>query len=103
MPEPITDPRVSTYGGSGYEVTTKDGVYRVLDSGVLGWGVYTGQNLDLVFSPDGPVIGAAGPDELVAGLLKADDDTLADDVLQTAGLAEVSAVQDDVSDDTDGM
>lgn len=66
------DPRV-TASGAGYTVTTRRGTYHVLDSGVMGWGVYTGRNLDMVFGADGPLIGAAAADDLVKALLDADN------------------------------
>lgn len=69
----INDSRVTARNGGGYDVTTKSGNYHVLDAGVMGWGVYTGPNLDMVFTNDGPLIGAAGPEDLIRGLLKADD------------------------------
>lgn len=69
----INDPRVTAFGGDGYEVTTSTGTFRVLNAGVMGWGVYTGSNLDLVVTDTGPAIGAADGDELVKALLDADD------------------------------
>jgi hypothetical protein len=70
----INDPRVTAFG-DGYEVTTRRGVYRVLNAGVMGWGVYQGPNLDMVFDQGGPVIGAADGDELVKALLEQDTST----------------------------
>ncbi len=72
----INDPRVARFGGDGYEVTTTKGVYRVLNAGVMGWGVYTGPNLDLAFTPAGALIGAADPEELIRMLLKTDNNNV---------------------------
>lgn len=68
----INDPRVSA-SGDGYTVTTRRGTYRVLNAGVMGWGVYQGPSLDLVFTDTGPAIGAADADELIGALLQADN------------------------------
>ncbi len=94
MSDTATDPRVSPFGGDGWEVSTSQGVYRVLNSGLMGWGVYTGQNLDLVFTDSGPAIGAENADDLIRALL--DNDT-------PAAQAAASDQQDQTDDDTDGM
>lgn len=97
MPEQHTDPRVTAYG-TGYTVTTSQGTHRVLNAGDMGWGVYTGQNLDLLFGEDGPAI-AADANELITGLLKADDDTrTADTTSGTAAAADTDTYAEGVND-----
>jgi hypothetical protein len=66
------DPRV-TRRDSGYTVQLSKRTVYVLDADVLGWGVYTGPNLDLVFTDAGPLLGAATADELIGALLRADN------------------------------
>ena len=72
MPE-TSDPRVAARPNGGWDVTTGQGSYHVLHSDAMGWGIYTGPNLDLVFGSDGPAIGAARGEELVKALLDADN------------------------------
>ncbi len=63
------DPRV-TVSGNGYAVTVDGTTYRVLHSDVLGWGVYTGPNLDLVYTTDNEwACGLADADDAIALLL----------------------------------
>ena len=66
------DPRV-TRRGSGYAVQVANQTVYVLDADILGWGAYTGPNLDLMFSDAGPLLGAATADELIGALLQADN------------------------------
>jgi hypothetical protein len=66
------DPRV-TRRGSGYTVQLNGQAVHVLDADMLGWGAYTGPNLDLLFTATGPLLGAASADELIGALLQADN------------------------------
>lgn len=71
MHDLTSDPRV-TASGSGFRVATSKGTFHVLNADILGWGVYAGRNLDMVFTATGPAIGAADPNELIAALLEQD-------------------------------
>ena len=94
MHDGSTDSRVTARENGGWDVTTSQGTYHVLDSEALGWGIFTGQNLDLVFTDGGPVLGAAEPQGLIDALLNADDGVTN---------AQASAEQTDDDTDTDGM
>ena len=66
------DPRV-TRRGSGYAVQLTNQTVYVLDADILGWGAYTGPNLDLMFTSAGPLLGVAAADELIGALLQSDN------------------------------
>lgn len=92
MHDQHTDPRVVARPHGGWDVTTSKGTYHVLDSGLLGWGVFQGPNLDIALTTDERLaIGAADPQDLIRALL--DSDT--PDVETTE--------QTDTDEDTDGM
>jgi hypothetical protein len=67
-----SDPRVSTRDG-GYTVHVDGETIHVLPSPALGWGAYTGPNLDLIITTAGPWTGFPTADVLIAALLQADD------------------------------
>ncbi len=89
MHDPASDPRIAARPNGGFDVTTRQGTYHVLDSGLLGWGVYHGPNLDMVLTDDDRLaIGAAHADDLIKALLDNDNTTIQHDL---------------TDDDTDGM
>lgn len=55
--------------GRGYTVTAGGTRYRVLPSQTLGWGIYTGPNLDLLPAPGGFAIGYQTADDAIGDLL----------------------------------
>ncbi len=69
------DPRVSAHG-DGYAVTRADGsTVHVLPTGVFGWAIYHGPNLDLVPTSDGGfATGYTGADDAIGAVLT-DQDT----------------------------
>jgi len=70
----LEDPWV-TKSGDGYEVATNAGLMRVLPNDALGWGVYAGDNLGLVTTGQGSLIGYATPEaavEVALNLAKAE-------------------------------
>ena len=94
MSDLTPDPRLVADGNGGWIVTTEDGILHILHGGT-GWGIYTGPDLELVFTPDGqPVTGVAEPQELIAALLAADDGVIN---------AQAAQASTDEHDDSDGM
>lgn len=65
----LNDPRVKPFGTDGHEVTTDNGVFQVLPSEALGWGLYVGPKLDMVFSSGGPVIGFESAEAVIEAVL----------------------------------
>ncbi|MBB5872004.1 hypothetical protein F4553_005383 [Allocatelliglobosispora scoriae] len=66
------DPRVTAHA-NGFTVQVGDHFVHVLDSGALGWGAYTGPNLDLIVTAAGPWIGSPTADDLISALLHTDN------------------------------
>lgn len=65
------DPRV-TRTGTGFTVTTGDTDYRILPNDTLGWGIYTGPNLDLVIFDSGVLaLGFHTADKAIKALIGA--------------------------------
>lgn len=77
MHDPTTDPRVTARPNGGWDVATNKGsTYHVLDTGLLGWGIFHGPNLDMALTTDDRLaIGAADADQLIKALLDGDDTT----------------------------
>ncbi len=55
--------------GNGFTVQRDGADYRVLPNEAMGWGIYTGPNLDLVFGDNGPAIGFGDADTAIGALL----------------------------------
>jgi hypothetical protein len=68
------DPRV-TRRGSGYTVQLSTQAVHVLETDVLGWGAFTGPNLDMLLTDAGPLVGVATADEVIGALLQTDTPT----------------------------
>lgn len=97
MHDQHTDPRVVARPHGGFDVTTSKCAYHVLDSGLLGWGVFQGPNLDIALTTDERLaIGAADPQDLIRALL--DSDTPEAETNTTA-----TTEQTNTDEDTDGM
>jgi hypothetical protein len=74
MSDHLHDPRVSAFGGDGYTVRAAGTDYQVLHTDAFGWGVYTGDNLDIVITEQGGMaIGYPDAADAVGDLLRADD------------------------------
>jgi hypothetical protein len=66
----LDDPRVQPYGSDEHEVTTDSGdAVRVLPNDVMGWGLYTGERLELVLTEHGPAIGYASVEAAITAVL----------------------------------
>lgn len=96
------DPRVSGYGSDGFSVSRDGTDYRVLPTGVFGWVVCTGPNLDFVAAADGGfAIGFASADDAIGAALgeaAADTGTAADEAHADAATAEDTGDLDERSD-----
>jgi hypothetical protein len=66
----LDNPRVTRLGTSGYEVATDDGPIRVLPNEAMGWGLYVGPKLDLVFTSGGPAIGFDSAEDAIAAVTR---------------------------------
>jgi hypothetical protein len=69
----LSDPRVTTRPSGGYTVTAGGHTVHVLNTGAMGWGAYTGPNLELIVTGSGPWIGIPTADALIGVLLQADN------------------------------
>jgi len=67
VPSYDRDPRVRR-DRNAYVVTAAGTEYHVLHSG-LGWALYTGPNLDLVMTRNGPAAGYRDADAAIAAIL----------------------------------
>nr|WP_221374460.1 hypothetical protein [Actinoplanes polyasparticus] len=65
----LSDSRVKPFGADGHEVTTDQGVFRILPNDALGWGIYTGEHLNLVMTESGPAIGFESAEAAIKALL----------------------------------
>ncbi len=61
--------RVSRFGEHGWTVRVDGRDLRVLPNGAMGWGVYTGPNLEVAMVGGSPAVGYADVEELVGALL----------------------------------
>lgn len=92
------DPRVVARPNGGFDVTTSKGTYHVLDTGMLGWGVFEGPDLDMVLATDERLaIGAASGEGLVQALL--DSDTPAAEQGHTASAQTTTVVAEPADED----
>jgi hypothetical protein len=101
------DPRVAGSGHDGYAVTRDDGTdYQVLPTGVFGWVVCHGPNLDFAPTADGGfAIGFATADDAIGAALgeqpSTADTATAESASTEATVPETTA--EDGDDTTDGM
>ncbi len=105
------DPRVHGTGTDGYTVTRDDGTdYQVLRTGVFGWTICHGPNLDYVPTADGGfAIGYASADDAISDLLadhnsdtnttNAADETGSDDATDGYGWVDEHAAHSAPHDD----
>jgi hypothetical protein len=96
-----SDPRVSGYGSDGFTVSRDGTDYRVLPTGVFGWVVCAGPNLDFAPTTDGGfAIGFATSDEAIGAVLGEDPTTTS---TANTELTAEAVTTEDSDDDTDGM
>ncbi len=65
----LNDSRVKPFGVDGHEVTTDGDPVRVLPNKLMGWGLYTGDRLDVVFIDGAAAIGYESAEAAVEAVL----------------------------------